>query len=56
MSPDIPSVPATTDAEFRAAVESSPFWPLVMALADIAARVEQRVAEEHGQEAEDEAA
>ena len=27
--------------------ESSPFWPLLLALAEIAARVERRQAEEH---------
>ena len=56
MPPDSPSVPTTADADFRSAVEASPFWPLLIALAEIAVRIEQLEVEKLTNESDDEAA
>jgi hypothetical protein len=42
--PDAPNVSAEAG---EAPPEASPFWPLLLALAEIASRVDRRQAEEH---------
>lgn len=48
MPPPEPHVLPTESATDQP--QTSPFWPLLMALAEIAARVERRLAEEHDAE------
>lgn len=48
MSPPSAQHPLTThDNAHQSAPEASPFWSIVLVLAEIAARVERRQSEEH---------